>query len=106
MGKLQPEKQQTSGRGAVTDGVTRRVIKSVPRSVSQSGEPGLVELCPICVFLLDSEEGQVLFENNMIADVHMERGVISSVGWHCRMCGASGEGQIPEFHEKPRRQIR
>jgi hypothetical protein len=67
-------------------------------------KPGLVDLCPICVFLLESEEGEILFEQNMIADVHMERGTISSVGWHCRMCGASGMGEIPQFHEKPKAQ--
>lgn len=58
-------------------------------------------MCPICVFLLDSEEGQVLFERYMRADVHMEGQAIAAVGWHCEMCGASGAGQIPEFHEKP-----
>lgn len=69
-------------------------------------EPDFVELCPISAFLLESEAGEILFEQNMIADIHMfsdglKQG-ISSVGWHCRMCGASGVGEIPQFHEKPR----
>jgi len=58
-------------------------------------------MCPICVFLLDSEDGQILFERYMRADVHVDGQTITAVGWHCEMCGASGAGQIPEFHEKP-----
>jgi hypothetical protein len=68
-------------------------------------EPGFVDFCPICVFLLESEEGQLLFEQNMVAEIHIVNNgqghAISSVGWHCQMCGASGEGEIPQFHEKP-----
>ncbi len=67
------------------------------------GEPGLVDICPICVFLLENEEGEILFELNMIADVYMDGKVIVSVGWHCQMCGASGVGDIPQFHEKSRK---
>jgi hypothetical protein len=74
--------------------------------LDQPGKPGLVDLCPICVFLLESEEGQILFEHNMVVDVHVSADgqghAISSTGWHCQMCGAVGKGEIPQFHEKPR----
>ena len=69
-------------------------------------EPDLAAQCPISVFLLESEDGEILFEQNMIADIQMfsdgQKQGISSVGWHCRLCGASGVGEIPQFHEKPR----
>ena len=65
-------------------------------------EPGLVDLCPICVFLLDSEEGQILFEHNIVADIHKRENIIMYVGWRCLMCGATGVGEIPQFHEKPK----
>src|SRR5579884_358064 len=101
MNESQPEKRHSSTWGAATDKDIRRVMRPAPRSVSASGKPGFVDMCPICVFLLDSEDGQILFERYMRADVHVDGQTITAVGWHCEMCGASGAGQIPGFHEKP-----
>ncbi len=75
--------------------------------IAQVGEadPNAAEMCPICVLLLETEEGQALFGKYMYADIQIvsdgKGNVASRTGWVCHMCGASGEGRVPEFHDKP-----
>jgi hypothetical protein len=107
MSQRQPDPWKRHAWGPVSSETNgRRARHQAPFSMNEPGSPGLVDLCPICVFLLESDEGQILFEQTMIADIHLvserQGPVIASTGWHCQLCGASGEGEIPQFHEKPR----
>jgi len=69
-------------------------------------DPNAPEMCPICVLLLETEEGIALFGKYMYADIQIvsdgKGNVASRTGWICKMCGSSGEGKVPEFHDKPK----
>lgn len=64
----------------------------------------LTEMCPICIILLETAEGIELFAKYMLASIQVasdgKGNVTSTTGWKCEMCGASGVGKVPEFHEK------
>ena len=65
-------------------------------------------LCPICVLLLETEEGQEIFGKYMLTTARIisdgKGNVTSERGWKCSACGASGEGRVPEFHDKPKQE--
>ncbi len=91
-----------------TGGWTARPDDSV-WVLASSSDPNATEMCPICVLLLETEEGQALFGKYMYADIQIisdgKGNVASRTGWVCKMCGASGEGRVPEFHDKPKSEL-
>lgn len=97
----------TSGWGSTSDGTPwSTAFDNVTMSIYEPSAEAKDTFCPICVLLLETEEGQEIFGKYMMATARIISDGMGNAtterGWKCSACGAIGEGRVPEFHDKPK----
>lgn len=90
----------SSGFGKESDGSTWTLASG--QGTILSIEPSTGEVCPMSALILETDEGIALWDKYMTMGVTTTTySTTSTMYWHCAMCGASGEGRVPYFHDKP-----